>query len=116
MQTSPAGLRFHSRCLVGSVDRLALIESESFHRDKSGFFSQEHVPPCIVTAGVHAPGEREGGRHTGHPRPLVHFAAHARFRASEQLDSDYSRTGHQFFGCATSFVEDFRVSAFLETS
>ena len=38
-------------------------------------------------------------------RPLVHFAAHA-LAASVKLDSDYSRTGHQFFGFA-SFVEDF---------
>ena len=40
-----------------------------------------------------------------HSRPLVHFAAHA-LAASVKLDSDYSRTGHQFLVFA-SFVGDF---------
>ena len=102
-------LQFHSRWLVESVDCLVILESDPFHHDKNGFLARARAT-LFVTTSVHAPGEREGGRHSF---GFSSFSAlcSARSRASVKLDSDYSRTGHQFLVFATSFVGDFCVSA-----
>ena len=79
-----------------------LARSRRVRRNKIGYRSQS-----ATLFEVYSQGNEMVDVTLWHSRPLVHFAACA-LVVSVKLDSDYSRTGHEFL-VFDSFVEDFRV-------